>query len=65
MKMQQSTFPVLAKFAKKYLNISATSCASERVFSTSGFICSDRRNKLTGDNIDMLIFIAKNLPLVT
>ena len=40
----EATFPMLAKLAKKYLCISATSCASERVFSTSRFICNDRRN---------------------
>ena len=63
-KGKESTFPVLAQLAKKYLCISATSCSSERVFSTSGYICNDRRNNLSGDHLDMLVFLAQNLPRI-
>lgn len=53
----ESTLPTLAHLAKKYLCIAASSCASERVFSTSGLICSPRRARLTEEHIDMLVFI--------
>ncbi|XP_044155948.1 E3 SUMO-protein ligase ZBED1-like [Bufo gargarizans] len=55
------SLPVLAHFAKAYLCIPASSCASERVFSTSGLICSPRRMRLNEDHINKLVFLAKNL----
>lgn len=57
----EAQLPILAHFAKKYLCISASSCASERVFSTSGNICSPRRSRLTEEHLEMLVFLAKNL----
>ncbi|XP_070398129.1 E3 SUMO-protein ligase ZBED1-like [Nothobranchius furzeri] len=42
-KANHTTFPHLALLTKKYLCIAASSCASERIFSTSGLICSPRR----------------------
>ncbi len=54
----ETTLPHLAQFAKKYLCISASSSASERVFSTSGLITEAR---LTEEHIDMLVFLAQNL----
>ena len=57
----EKLLPHLAHFAKKYLCISASSVASERVFSTSGLIVSPRRARLTEEHIDMLVFLAKNL----
>ena len=59
-KTHEATLPILAYFARKHLCIPATSCASERVFSTSGIICSPRRIRLTEEHIDMLVFLAKN-----
>ncbi|XP_075712391.1 E3 SUMO-protein ligase ZBED1-like [Rhinoderma darwinii] len=56
-----TSLPNLAHFAKAYLCVPASSCASERVFSTSGLICSPRRMRLTEDHIDTLVFLAKNL----
>uniref|UniRef100_A0A672MZ58 HAT C-terminal dimerisation domain-containing protein n=1 Tax=Sinocyclocheilus grahami TaxID=75366 RepID=A0A672MZ58_SINGR len=53
----ETTLPHLAQFAKKYLCISASSSASERVFSTSGLICNARRARLTEEHIDMLVFL--------
>ncbi|KAI4827546.1 hypothetical protein KUCAC02_030934 [Chaenocephalus aceratus] len=53
--------PMLARFAKQYLCIPASSCASERVFSTSGNICSPRRSRLTEEHLETLVFLAKNL----
>lgn len=62
-KTNESTLPQLSDFARKYLCIAASSCASERVFSTSGLILSPRRSRLTQENIDMLVFLSKNLEL--
>ncbi|KAK0146551.1 Zinc finger BED domain-containing protein 1 [Merluccius polli] len=57
----EEQLPILAHFAKKYLCITASSCASERIFSTSGNICSPRRSRLTEEHLEMLVFLAKNL----
>ena len=59
----EEMLPHLAHLAKKYLCIAASSVASERVFSTSGFICSPTRARLTEEHIDMLVFLAQNLKL--
>ena len=51
----------LACLAKKYLCIPATSVASERLFSTSGNIVTDKRCCLKPERVNMLTFLAKNL----
>lgn len=62
-KNHAASMPHLAHLARQYLCIPASSCASERVFSTSGFICSPRRIRLTEEHIDTLVFLAKNLKM--
>ena len=57
----ESCFLLLAKLAKRYLCMAATSVACERVFSTSGGIVNARCNRLTAENVDMLTFWGKNL----
>ena len=54
-------YPFLAKIAKKYLSISATSCPSERPFSSSGKIVSTLRNNLKPEKVNMLVFLSKNI----
>ena len=51
----------LSILSKKYLSVCATSCPSERVFSTSGNIITAKRNCLKPDKVDKLVFLAKNL----
>uniref|UniRef100_A0A3B4U3F6 BED-type domain-containing protein n=1 Tax=Seriola dumerili TaxID=41447 RepID=A0A3B4U3F6_SERDU len=59
---QDSATPMTTPSDKlQYLCIPASSCASERVFSTSGNICSPRRSRLTEENVDTLVFLARNL----
>ena len=55
-------FPIIAKVAKRFLCIPATSVPAERVFSTTGLIINEKRSSLLPENSDMLIFLNKNLP---
>lgn len=59
-KVNAGRFPRLAKLARQYLCIPATSVPSERVFSAAGLIVTRLRSRLTPDHVDMLIFLNKN-----
>ena len=56
-------YSILSKLAKHCLCVPATSVASERVFSTAGDIVTAQRACLSGDNINMLIFLTKNIKI--
>ena len=58
----ESRFPVLSKLAKRLLCIPATSVPAERIFSTSGLIVNKQRASLKPENVDMLVFLNRNLP---
>lgn len=60
-KVNATNYTVLSQLAKKYLCISASSCASERVFSASGHIVSKKRILLKPNMVNMLVFLSKNL----
>jgi len=60
-KAKETQYPKLSKVAKKYLCASATSASSERVFSTAGFISKDRRNRISPDKLDKVVFLHKNM----
>ena len=61
-KHEQKRLPVLAVLAKKYLCICGTSVPSERMFSKSGFIIDAFCSRLLPEKVNMLTFLAKNLP---
>ena len=60
-KMNSKRFPILARLAKRYLCVPATSVPAERIFSAAGLVISNKRSSLTPENADMLIFLNKNL----
>ena len=55
-------YPSLCKLALQYLTIPATSVPSERAFSISGHIVRAKRACLLPENVQMLVFLAENLP---
>ena len=62
-KENERRFPLLSRVAKKYLCVQSTSVASERIFSTAGDIVIAQRASLTPENVDILIFLKKNLDI--
>ena len=50
-------FPTLAKLARHYLCVPATSVPAERIFSIAGLVISNKRSSLTPENADMLTFL--------
>ncbi|CAF0958396.1 unnamed protein product [Didymodactylos carnosus] len=56
----QSRCPTIAKIARKFLCIPATSTPAERVFSLSGFITNERRSRLSPDCANDIIFLNRN-----
>ena len=54
-------YPTIAQVARKYLSICGISVPSERKFSLSGHIASDSRNRLLPENVNKLVFLAKNM----
>ena len=54
-------YPRLSILARKYLSVPASSVPSERVFSLAGHLVNKKRARLSKDNIDLIIFLHKNM----
>lgn len=59
-----SRFKFLKNVAQKYLGIPPATVFSERLFSTAGIICDRRRNRLSPENVKMLVFLNKNVTVI-
>ncbi|GFN98185.1 Zinc finger bed domaincontaining protein 1like [haplochromis burtoni] [Plakobranchus ocellatus] len=57
----EALLPKLQVLAKNYLCIPATSVPSERLFSKAGELICDRRSCIKPDNVNMILFLNKNL----
>ena len=53
-------YPYLITTIKHVLCIPATSVASERAFSTAGYVVNKYRTRLTPNNVNTLLFLNKN-----
>jgi hypothetical protein len=60
-KLNEAFFPRIARIAKKLLAVPASSVPSERVFSLAGALVSKKRARMSDDNVDLLIFLNKNM----
>lgn len=56
----EQKFPLLAKLAKKYLSVQASSAAVERMFSIAGHIFSIKRRRMTTTLFMSLVFLKLN-----
>lgn len=60
-KQYASNFPILSSLAKRYLGTPSTSVPSERIFSAAGNIVNCKRSCLLPSNVNILVFLNKNL----
>ena len=60
-KLNEARFPNIAKLVKAVICIPATSTPSERLFSAAGHIVSKKRTCLNPENVDVILFLNKNL----
>lgn len=57
----QISMPEIYELYKKYSSVPATSVPSERLFSKSGEITNDRRNRTSPKNLDAILFLNSNI----
>jgi hypothetical protein len=63
-KNNKSSYPTLAKIAKRILSIPATNTSVERLFSDSGNTITNRRTRLQTSKVNQLLFIRRNLSVL-
>jgi len=54
----------LSTLAKRFLCVTATNVPSERLFSSAGNLLSERRSRLTPENVEKLLFLYENDKLI-
>jgi len=59
-KLRASSYKYLSLLAQKILSVTATSVASERIFSTAGNVINEKRSRLTPENVNKLVFLYEN-----
>ena len=57
-------YPLMSNLAKKYLAVQATSCSSERTFSTGGRTVTNTRTRLATSNVHMIVYVKENMDKV-
>ena len=60
-KIRSQNFPKLAKLARKYLAIPATSVSSERLFSDAGNLINAKRTNLDTKLVGQMLFLKRNI----
>ena len=60
-KANSVSYPILTKISKEIFCITATSVSSECLFSSTGLIQTDLRNRLAQDTLENVTFLKENL----
>ena len=63
-KERQVNYKFLSILAKRFLCITSTSVPSERLFSSAGNLLSERRSRLSPENVEKLLFLYENNKLL-
>lgn len=64
-KVNKVKYPILYEFFLRYGNIQGTSVPSERVFADAGYQVWDRRNKISPDRVEKIMFLYENEAITT
>jgi len=56
-------FTAMSIVAKRHLAAPLTSVPSERLFSTAGDVCLDKRSCLFAEKVERLVFLKANVPI--
>jgi hAT family C-terminal dimerisation region len=59
------SWPLLQQIALKVFSLATSSAASERNFSTFGFVHSKLRECLTAEKVEKLVYVKTNLPTLS
>ena len=57
---KKNKYPILAKMARIYLAIPATSTSSERLFSDAGNLLSAKRSRINSELFKRIMFLKRN-----